>query len=443
MADIRIKDITTTASASLTGDFLPIDGSTGTRKLSAFSPTFGGNATVTGTLTVNGTGTNSIPNLSVTGIAGLNVAANFLTSANTLKFSDSASGGLTWSMSPQLGDGVATNFAFYSNDGVTSTPLFRVTSAGVFRLPSTTASTTTSTGALVVGNGTSGGLGVGGSINAGGNVTISGSNGYAVIGGRQWSFRANSSGGSPASGCVIRDDSAAADRLTIDINGNTTVAGEYLQGSNANFNITSTATSGNVYIKSNGGNLYLNNTVGNGDIRLGNTGTVAYVIGTSASTSTSSGALVVSGGVGVAGAVNAGDQIKSERTSGTDTASAVLGVLTTTGAGVTNSFGIDARVIVNNSSGTTTSATGLRALSRVSNVSTVTQAVAMLAQVDNPGGGTITTAYGLYVNPITAGGTNYAIYTGGGRINFQSLPTSSAGLAAGTIWNDAGTLKVA
>jgi hypothetical protein len=67
----------------------------------------------------------------------------------------------------------------------------------------------------------------------------------------------------------------------------------------------------------------------------------------------------------------------------------------------------------------------------------------MLAQVDNPGGGTITTAYGLYVNPITAGGTNYAIYTGGGRINFQSLPTSSAGLAAGTIWNDSGTLKVA
>jgi hypothetical protein len=164
---------------------------------------------------------------------------------------------------------------------------------------------------------------------------------------------------------------------------------------------------------------------------------------TTASTTTSSGALVVSGGVGVAGAINAGDQIKSERTSGTDTASAVLGVLTTSGAGVTNSFGIDARVVVNNSSGTTTSATGLRALSRVGNASTVTQAVAMLAQVDNPGGGTITTAYGLYVNPITAGGTNYAIYTGGGRINFQSLPTSSAGLAAGTIWNDSGTLKVA
>jgi hypothetical protein len=253
MADIRIKDLTTTASSSASDDFIAVDGTTnGTRKLNAFSPTFGGNATVTGTLTVNGTGTNSIPNLSVTGIGGLNVSANFLTSANTLRFSDSASGGQTWFMSPQLGDGVATNFAFYSNDGVTSTPLFRVSSAGVFRLPATTASTTTSTGALVVGNGTSGGLGVGGAINAGGNVTISGSGGYAVIGGRQWSFRANSSGGSPASGCVIRDDSAAADRLTIDINGNTSV------------------------------------------------------LTTTASTSTSSGALVVGGGVGVAGAIYAG-----------------------------------------------------------------------------------------------------------------------------------------
>ena len=76
-------------------------------------------------------------------------------------------------MSPQLGDGVATNFAFYSNDGVTSTLLFRVSSAGVFRLPSTTASTTTTSGALVVGNGTSGGLGVGGAIYLGVKLNIS------------------------------------------------------------------------------------------------------------------------------------------------------------------------------------------------------------------------------------------------------------------------------
>ncbi len=43
----------------------------------------------------------------------------------------------------------------------------------------TTASTSTSTGALVVGNGTSGGLGVGGAINAGGPITT-GSDGSLV-----------------------------------------------------------------------------------------------------------------------------------------------------------------------------------------------------------------------------------------------------------------------
>jgi len=29
-----------------------------------------------------------------------------------------------------------------------------------------------------------------------------------------------------------------------------------------------------------------------------------------------------------------------------------------------------------------------------------------------------------------------------GKINFSSLPTSSAGLSTGDIWNDGGTLKI-
>ena len=54
MADIRINSLPTTASASSSDDFLALDGATnGTRKLNAFSPTFGGN------LTVSGTGTHS------------------------------------------------------------------------------------------------------------------------------------------------------------------------------------------------------------------------------------------------------------------------------------------------------------------------------------------------------------------------------------------------
>jgi len=50
MADIRINSLPTTASASSSDDFLALDGATnGTRKLNAYSPTFGGNLTVSGT----------------------------------------------------------------------------------------------------------------------------------------------------------------------------------------------------------------------------------------------------------------------------------------------------------------------------------------------------------------------------------------------------------
>jgi hypothetical protein len=49
MADIRINSLPTTASASSSDDFLALDGSAnGTRKLNAYSPTFGGNLTVSG-----------------------------------------------------------------------------------------------------------------------------------------------------------------------------------------------------------------------------------------------------------------------------------------------------------------------------------------------------------------------------------------------------------
>ena len=50
MPNIRIKDIPTTASATSSTDFIGIDGSAnGTRKLNAYSPTFGGNLTASGT----------------------------------------------------------------------------------------------------------------------------------------------------------------------------------------------------------------------------------------------------------------------------------------------------------------------------------------------------------------------------------------------------------
>jgi len=73
MADIRINALATTAASTASDDFIAVDGSAnGTRKLNAFSPTFGGN------LTVSGTGTSTFGGI-------LNVGGSFAspTSANT------------------------------------------------------------------------------------------------------------------------------------------------------------------------------------------------------------------------------------------------------------------------------------------------------------------------------------------------------------------------
>jgi hypothetical protein len=52
---------------------------------------------------------------------------------------------------------------------------------------------------------------------------------------------------------------------------------------------------------------------------------------------------------------------------------------------------------------------------------------------------------GFYYNPTLTsmtGTTHFAIHTTSGRIRFEGLPTSSAGLSAGEIWNDGGTIRI-
>jgi hypothetical protein len=117
MPNIRIKDIPTTASATSSTDFIGIDGSAnGTRKLNAFSPTFGGNLTVSGTdiKINNSTGylyvdsgssltgmvlsrTNNILELYTTNVARLTISSagnttlggNLTVSGGTARFQDS------------------------------------------------------------------------------------------------------------------------------------------------------------------------------------------------------------------------------------------------------------------------------------------------------------------------------------------------------------------
>jgi len=184
MADIRIKDLTTTASSTASDDFIAVDGATnGTRKLNAYSPSFGGNATVGGTLTVNNSfGVGAAPTSSwASGYYALEVgntstrrAALFANGDNNFwlvsnayfdgssfkRFAASSATGYEqvngehkWSYAASGSAGASISFT----TGMT------LNSSGNLQIAATTASTSTSTGALVV----SGGVGVAGALYVG------------------------------------------------------------------------------------------------------------------------------------------------------------------------------------------------------------------------------------------------------------------------------------
>lgn len=151
MADIRIKDLTTTASSTASGDFFVIDGTTGTRKVNAFNPSFGGSATLTGTLTVNGTGNSSFAGqlIQVADPATIALWKDATpTKAARFQFNTLADNGFSL--------GVYDGSSWFN--AITVAP-----TTGVVKVPSTSASVTTITGSLVL----SGGLGLAGAVNAG------------------------------------------------------------------------------------------------------------------------------------------------------------------------------------------------------------------------------------------------------------------------------------
>jgi len=355
MADIRIKDLTTTASTTAADDFFAADGATnGTRKLSAYSPTFGGNATVGGTLTVNSSST-------------VNGGASGATSYLQIK-NNGSSIGLLGSRNA-IDGGTATDLGLYvyganaltlwTNSSVVATFASNgnTTLAGALSVSSTTASTTTSSGALVVGNGTSGGLGVGGNIYAGGSLSASGTttaDGLATSGffggskrvvvgyntSSDYGFVASVDTGigwkelhlNPVGGVVKVPNTAASTSTSTGslvnaggfgnagaafFGGNATVFGA------AGITINNVGGAGNDSIltltQSGVSSAFIKNTATTGDIAIGDGGGtylritkgagVVFVSNTTASTSTSSGALVVGGGVGVAKSLNVGEAV--------------------------------------------------------------------------------------------------------------------------------------
>jgi hypothetical protein len=193
----------------------------------------------------------------------------------------------------------------------------------VNRLTGNTASTSTSTGTLVV----TGGVGVGGNINAGGTVnrltgntaSTSTSTGTLVV-----------TGGVGVSGNINAGGIISADTInTVSFNASSEcfISGSLeLNGTNGGIyldsTIASTSTStGAIRLASGGIGLA-------GNINAG--GTVNRLTGNTASTSTSTGTLVVTGGVGVGGNINAGGTV-NRLTGNTASTSTSTGTLVVTG----------------------------------------------------------------------------------------------------------------
>jgi hypothetical protein len=295
MADKRINALATTAPNTASDDFFAVDGTTnGTRKLNAFSPTFGGNATVTGTLTVNGTtasvgaGTGSIIS-KLNGAAGSYKLSIYQSAgvdrwyAGLAAGAESGSdGGAPYSIVALTDAGAVIDNALL----ITRAAGGSITTPRPVSISATTASTSTSSGALVVGNGTSGGLGVGGAASIGGPILVGTSSDVYLS----------------RTGAGVLDLRSASTPGTLgrlDINGTTSAAVGFRQTGSRDWFITAESFELRV------------SCLTAASIFAFNSGTPVAMRDSTASTSTSSGALVVSGGVGVAGAIYAGGYVST------------------------------------------------------------------------------------------------------------------------------------
>ena len=416
MADIRINALPTTASASSSDDYIALDGTTnGTRKLNAYSPTFGGNLTVSGTGTstfggiLNTGGSFASPTSANTSIGINTTAANWEIGRNAstggfyiygyggagyaLKLADATgnatlSGNLTvsgnglntfggtgatnasilfgannvanasagyLSISQRLNYGFALfgyNMTGTSGSDAYTSPKNATGSAGVeliggslgiTRFIYSTAATTAgnaltvteaarfSTGNLLLGTTTDGGqkLQVAGTAEIQSTLTVKGAEAGPTTGissiiqnttsandrvaalrlvnaSNQWNLRAVGSGDTFSIGPGL--SGSETNYFTLSSAGNATFAGTISQtqaaaGSTPNLTLTENgvrawsfyATGGKMSIRPSSVGTWSFN--GNTDVEL---------VRTTASTTTGTGALQVSGGVGVAGAVNVG-----------------------------------------------------------------------------------------------------------------------------------------
>lgn len=183
MADIRINALVNTASSTVADDYLAVDGSaSGTRKLSAYSPTFGGNLTVNGTASA-GTLTDGYITIAAAEIkrlsnfveiqgSGSGGVRMFGATATPITFSSAGNltvGGTGWNT---FAGSIATTGA---NSLLQASTSIIDHSAGTFRAIGYGANTSTAAGFSFIGlssNGTVGGTRF--SIDSSGNSTFAG-----------------------------------------------------------------------------------------------------------------------------------------------------------------------------------------------------------------------------------------------------------------------------
>jgi hypothetical protein len=178
--------------------------------------------------------------------------------------------GTTLSLRP---NGVTADRLLIDSNGITAKA---VTVSG------TTASTSTSSGALVVGNGTSGGLGVGGNASIGGTVFL-------------------------GTGSDVQASRTAAGVLDVRHPSNTTSRIDVQGATSAGLGLRQSGTR-DWFVSAESNELRTSCLTAN-SVASYESGVLVRVRDTTASTSTSSGALVVSGGVGVAGTLCVGGGI--------------------------------------------------------------------------------------------------------------------------------------
>jgi hypothetical protein len=273
------------SSVGLLGSRAAIDGGTATDLglyvYGANALTLWTNSSVVATFASNGSTT-------LAGAASVG-GALFVTGVATFSDNTNYSASVRWA---NLSGGGTNNFingATVANTirfGIGDSNAAYLTNTG-FQVLATTASTSTSSGALVVGNGTSGGLGVGGNIHLGGDLNLNSASGQIVVTGT----------GNTANSKEVRLYRSDG-------------------GDWAVFGLTGTAYAGSLTGLGNN-EAFIYNTaplrvfVGTASTnRFDFTSSQFKINATTASTTTSSGALVVSGGVGVAGAIVTGGIVR-------------------------------------------------------------------------------------------------------------------------------------